>query len=50
VTFVYMTDGGYRATYRTYFDPGEWRTVRFTLPGENASNGGQKFKLFVEVD
>ncbi len=48
VNFHYETDGGYQATYRTYFDAGERRTVRFTLPGENSSNGGTKYKLWAD--
>jgi hypothetical protein len=48
VTFVYKTDGGYEGSYRTYFNEGEGRTVRFTLPGLNASNRGRTYTLSVE--
>jgi hypothetical protein len=50
VTFTFKTEGGYKATYRTYFDRDENRTVKFTLPGLRSSNMGDKYRLSVEPD
>ncbi len=45
VTFRYTSNGGYLATHRTYFDAGERRMVRFTLPGLNSSNCGTEYRI-----
>jgi hypothetical protein len=49
VTFTFSDTSGYKATYRTYFDTGEGRTVRFTLPGDTSRNGA-RWGLSVEAD
>lgn len=49
VIFTFKDSAGYTATYRTYFDRDEKRTVKFTLPGETSTKG-ENWSLSVQAE